>query len=468
MPRASDALRSMTPSNSTADVSARVGVVGSGPDGTRDRAGFRRLWRRGRSLRARRRALRDAGTTSSQRRSPARSRAVGSIPPQRPPFSPRSKPAGIGSGLRRLRPRDRKRAGRSRGEERRPGEPSRRPRPRRSSRARRRGSRSAGLRRLSPIRPAFSGCISFLRRNACLWSRSWPDPAPSDKVVRRALDLVRGAGKQPMLVRDGPGFFATRVFAAYLDEAVAMATEGIAVESIEAAAIANGRALGPLAMLDETGIALNLSQARQARADGLEPRFCRPLAEPTLAASRGGRSIWPARGRRLLRLAERRPAHAVGGPQRPLSASRRMSPSRRPFDSGSSPPRRARRCAASRRASSRAQTTPTLASVLGLGFPKARGGVLRWAENFGLRRVRRGSGRLAETHGDRFSPSPWLRALAARAEGLGPYRGKDLADVTGPLAGLRVVELGGIGPAPFAGASARRSRRRHSAHRPNS
>ena len=37
-------------------------------------------------------------------------------------------------------------------------------------------------------------------------------------------------------------------------------------------------------MLDETGVALNLSQARQARADGLDPRFCRALAEPTLAA----------------------------------------------------------------------------------------------------------------------------------------------------------------------------------------
>ncbi|MGO9420764.1 3-hydroxyacyl-CoA dehydrogenase family protein, partial [Roseiarcus sp.] len=68
-----------------------------------------------------------------------------------------------------------------------------------------------------------------------------------------------------------------------------------------------------------------------------------------------------------------------------------------------------------------------LASVLGLGFPKVLGGVLRWAETFGLLTFVEALDHLAETHGDRFSPSLWLRALASRADGLGPYRGKDLA-----------------------------------------
>ena len=65
---------------------------------------------------------------------------------------------------------------------------------------------------------------------------------------------------------------------------------------------------GRLRMLDETGIGLNLQQARQARADGLEPRFCRPLSEPVLARladsgrvgrrTGGGFFDWPAEGAR--------------------------------------------------------------------------------------------------------------------------------------------------------------------------
>lgn len=251
-------------------------------------------------------------------------------------------------------------------------------------------------------------------------------PHTAKNAVRRALALARGAGKRPVLMRDGPGFFTTRVFAAYLDEAVAMAAEGVPVESIDEAAIANGRALGPLAMLDETGIALNLSQARQARADGLEPRFCRPQAEPTLdrlvAAGRSGRRAgggfydWPD-----------------SGPRAPWAGLGALFPT-----SAQGPAAEAiqlRLLAAEAREALRCLEEGVVvsaddadaASVLGLGFPKAWGGVLRWVEEFGLGALVDALDRLAMAHGDRFTPSPWLRALAAGSHGLADYRGKDVA-----------------------------------------
>jgi 3-hydroxyacyl-CoA dehydrogenase len=132
----------------------------------------------------------------------------------------------------------------------------------------------------------------------------------SGTTMQAALAFVKAFGKVSVCVRDGPGFFATRVFAAYLDEAVAMVVEGAPPELIEAAAVATGRSAGPLAALDETGLALNLQQARQAAADGLAERFRRPLAEPLLArlvaAGRGGRRRgggfydWPDGGSRTL------------------------------------------------------------------------------------------------------------------------------------------------------------------------
>jgi 3-hydroxyacyl-CoA dehydrogenase len=250
-------------------------------------------------------------------------------------------------------------------------------------------------------------------------------PRSADAVVRRALVFVRGAGKRPVVVRDGPGFFATRVFAAYLDEAVAMAAEGVAVESIESAAIDYGRALGPLATLDETGIALNLSQAQQARADGLEARFCRPLAEPTLArlvaAGRSGRRSgggffdWPDQGPRTPwpGLASVSPA-AARLPERETLQLRLLC----------AEAREALRCL--EEGVIRSADDGDAASVLGLGFPKSSGGVLRWAEDFGLSALTQALDRLAPAHGERFSPSLWLRGLAAGGEGLSAYRGKDL------------------------------------------
>ena len=62
------------------------------------------------------------------------------------------------------------------------------------------------------------------------------------------------------------------------------------------------------------------------------------------------------------------------------------------------------------------------ASVLGLGFPKRVGGILRWAEDFGFAAFVAACDALAREEGERFAPSPWLRDVAERGEGLAPWR----------------------------------------------
>ena len=59
-----------------------------------------------------------------------------------------------------------------------------------------------------------------------------------------------------------------------------MFAEGVDPESIEAATRSAGLAIGPLAVLDETGLALNWQQARQASADGLDDLSYRAPAWP--------------------------------------------------------------------------------------------------------------------------------------------------------------------------------------------
>lgn len=241
--------------------------------------------------------------------------------------------------------------------------------------------------------------------------------ATSDAALRDALAFVERLGRVPVVVRDGPGFFTSRVFAAYLDEALTLLAEGADAAAIDAAAVADGRAAGPLAVLDDVSLALNLQQIRQARADGLPPERRRPLAEPVLAAmeasGRGGRR----RGGGFFDLAD----DGARTPWPGLAAL--FPPAAAPPDAADIALRL--RCAEAMEALRcleegviySADDADT-ASLLGLGFPKSAGGVLRWVEGRGLPRFVADCAALARGHGARFAPSPWLRERAADGRGL--------------------------------------------------
>lgn len=246
--------------------------------------------------------------------------------------------------------------------------------------------------------------------------------ATSAAAGRAGLAFVRQIGKQAVAVRDGPGFFTSRVFAAYLDEALAMVGEGVAAASIEQAATANGRAIGPLALLDEVSLQLNLQQGLQARLDGVEERFRRSLAMPILARmielGRGGRRSgggfydYPPDGPKALWAGLAR-AFPPAARQPELAAVR--------LRLGCVEAIEALRCLEEGVIAS--ADDADLASRLGLGFPEDDGGVLGSVEAMGLDRFVEACERLAVAHGARFEPSPWLRRVASRGGALTAWRG---------------------------------------------
>lgn len=251
-------------------------------------------------------------------------------------------------------------------------------------------------------------------------------PATSAATLQQALHWVRQLGQQPIVVRDGPGFFTSRVFAAYLDEAVAMVGEGVAAGSIDTAALALGRAIGPLALLDDIGLRLNLQHADQARADDLPERFCRPLAQPVLqvlvhqgrAGRRDGGGFYEA---------------ALDGTRQPWAGLPKHFPAPGTLPHPSHIGQRLRwaevlealRCLEEGVITS-ADDADT-ASLLGLGFPAASGGLLRWTEDFGLAAGVALCDKLAREHGPRFTPSNWLRGVADSGKGLAAWRTTPLA-----------------------------------------
>ncbi len=88
-----------------------------------------------------------------------------------------------------------------------------------------------------------------------------------DETIARAYDYVLALGKLPIVVNDARGFYTSRTFGTYVMEGAAMLGEGIPAPVIENAAVQAGMPVGPLAVLDETSLALSVHVLDQTRAD---------------------------------------------------------------------------------------------------------------------------------------------------------------------------------------------------------
>jgi 3-hydroxyacyl-CoA dehydrogenase / enoyl-CoA hydratase / 3-hydroxybutyryl-CoA epimerase len=73
-------------------------------------------------------------------------------------------------------------------------------------------------------------------------------------VTATAVALGKAQGKTVIVVRDGPGFYTSRVLAPYLNEAAHLLVEGADIGAVDAALRHYGFPVGPFQLLDEVGI----------------------------------------------------------------------------------------------------------------------------------------------------------------------------------------------------------------------
>jgi 3-hydroxyacyl-CoA dehydrogenase/enoyl-CoA hydratase/3-hydroxybutyryl-CoA epimerase len=94
----------------------------------------------------------------------------------------------------------------------------------------------------------------------------------SDAALARAIDFALQIGKVPIVVSDAYGFYANRVIAQFVDQALALVLEGAHPASVEQAATQAGFPVGALTLLDELNLTtlqkVLLGFAETARADG--------------------------------------------------------------------------------------------------------------------------------------------------------------------------------------------------------
>ncbi|MDH5629203.1 MAG: fatty acid oxidation complex subunit alpha FadJ [Gammaproteobacteria bacterium] len=76
----------------------------------------------------------------------------------------------------------------------------------------------------------------------------------SDEVIATCVAFGKQQGKTVIVVKDGAGFYTSRILAPFINEAGQMLAEGVAIEKIDSALKKSGFPVGPLTLLDEVGI----------------------------------------------------------------------------------------------------------------------------------------------------------------------------------------------------------------------
>lgn len=76
----------------------------------------------------------------------------------------------------------------------------------------------------------------------------------SEETIATTYDIGVRQGKTCIVVQDGPGFYANRILAPYLNEVMLMIEEGGDMEKLDKAMKKKGMPVGPVALMDEVGI----------------------------------------------------------------------------------------------------------------------------------------------------------------------------------------------------------------------
>ena len=79
-------------------------------------------------------------------------------------------------------------------------------------------------------------------------------PDTADWVTATCVEFGKKQGKTVIVVRDGTGFYTSRVLAPYMNEAAWALSEGVSIEKLDRALVDWGFPVGPITLLDEVGI----------------------------------------------------------------------------------------------------------------------------------------------------------------------------------------------------------------------
>ena len=227
----------------------------------------------------------------------------------------------------------------------------------------------------------------------------------SDETRDRSLAFVRQIGKLPVIVRDSPGFLVNRVLFPYLLDAAELVESGMDAERIDRALVEWGMPMGPLRLIDEIGVDItidigNTLEKAYGQRDHV-PNVLPRLRDQQMLGRKTGAGFYKYEGKA----------------QTPNDSLPRPEPASTPAATAEELTHRliflmvneAARCVEERVVDS--PEDADYGMILGTGFAPFRGGPLRFAEHFGIKRTVEELERLARTE-KKFTPCEILKKHA--------------------------------------------------------
>jgi 3-hydroxyacyl-CoA dehydrogenase / enoyl-CoA hydratase / 3-hydroxybutyryl-CoA epimerase len=260
----------------------------------------------------------------------------------------------------------------------------------------------------------------------------------SDETIGRALGFVRQLAKLPVTMRDSPGFLVNRVLFPYLLEAAELFGNGASAQEIDNALLRWGMPMGPLRLIDEIGVDITVDIANTLEKTYRErdrvSKILREMLSAKMLGRKSGGGFYKYDDKSQTANAEIEKLRAAN----PVIPSENASPARTEEsrheslkvtqrdrstalrfaqDDGEDVANRlmflmvneAARCLEENVVAS--PEDADFGMILGTGFPAWRGGPLRFAENFGIKKLVEEMEKLARTNG-KYVPCALLRKHA--------------------------------------------------------
>ena len=247
----------------------------------------------------------------------------------------------------------------------------------------------------------------------------------SDETRDRSLAFVRQIGKVPVIVRDSPGFLVNRVLFPYLLDAAELFESGVDAERIDRALVKWGMPMGPLRLIDEIGVDITIDIGNTLeKAYGQRDHVSTVLLwlrDQEMLGRKTGAGFYKYEGKSQM------PNDSVVKWRRGLHGELEGSEGPNIPPDGYRDPRlqlseedlihrlaflmvnEAARCVEEGVVDS--PEDADYGMILGTGFAPFRGGPLRFAEHFGLKRTVEELERLARTE-EKFTPCAILKKHA--------------------------------------------------------
>ncbi|MBW1876584.1 MAG: response regulator, partial [Deltaproteobacteria bacterium] len=233
------------------------------------------------------------------------------------------------------------------------------------------------------------------------------------------VELGKKQGKQVIVVKDGVGFYTSRVLAPMMNEAAHLVAEGVPIEKIDTAMLNWGFPVGPIKLTDEVGIDVG-AKVGKIMLDAFGDRMSPPdgmqnLIDDERYGRKNGRGFYLYGDKKKKGVDES--VYEVLG----------VTPNNKSITSEDIAWRCALQfvneaCRCFGEGILRSARDGDVGAIFGLGFPPFRGGPFRFIDQVGAKEVLGRLRELEKQHGPRFSPAPVLEEIARSGQ---TFHGED-------------------------------------------